>query len=508
MAELTTKYLDLYGLGKFWTKVKGYITSEVDKINLTASNNDKALRSYIESLNVNGVTVTSNKTADTLGTALSVVINDSHINLTDASKAALAAGKLVAVDGKGADYEAATTVEGGLVQLDKRMDAVENVFQTGVVNTFAVEVAHDTAESDTAKEWITASASGATGAVKLTIDDTAIDSKFEAIDQDIATLTANAGVTEIKVVDTNATGVNYVDVSFVGNKEGYTEGYQRGQMTITVNETALDTKIGALDTVDANEETSRVADEILLAGAKFTPGVDGNTGSWAAEGSPKYKSITELSNRLATIDTNVVTSVAEGTSKETYVKLDVANSAQSGDSAVTITIDDDLLKQKVTALETADSTEATARKAHDKALGGADWTEGTGWVGTSTSYHDITTLGQHMKLAEDKIDALSTATHFIGVSSTEITNDGTQNPTIGGEVVTPASGDVVIYGHKEFIYSASKWVELGDTTTENARIGALEGWVDGSYITDDEIEAMFADGWTLPARPAAPSTEE
>ena len=42
---------------------------------------------------------------------------------------------------------------------------------------------------------------------------------------------------------------------------------------------------------------------------------------------------------------------------------------------------------------------------------------------------------------------------FVGVSSTEITDGGTETPTIGGEQYTPAVGDLVFYGAKEFIYT-------------------------------------------------------
>ena len=131
----TNKYLDLTGLGRFWTKVKDYIATEINGLNTKVNNNDAAIRSYIESLKVNGQAVVKTP-AEGLGTALNVTIDSSHINLTETSKEALKAGNLVAVTGKGAAYEAAETVEGGLIQLDKRMDAVETVFETGVVNTF------------------------------------------------------------------------------------------------------------------------------------------------------------------------------------------------------------------------------------------------------------------------------------------------------------------------------------------------------------------------------------
>ena len=69
-------------------------------------------------------------------------------------------------------------------------------------------------------------------------------------------------------------------------------------------------------------------------------------------------------------------------------------------------------------------------------------------------------------LLEGKVAALASATHFIGVK--------TELPT------TAANGDICIVGNKEYIYSkptesaTGEWKELGDTTAEQARIGALE----------------------------------
>lgn len=73
-------------------------------------------------------------------------------------------------------------------------------------------------------------------------------------------------------------------------------------------------------------------------------------------------------------------------------------------------------------------------------------------------------------------NAIAGGTHFIGISTTAITNGGTEKPTIGGSQKTAANGDIVIYGNKEFIWNGSAWAELGDTTAESNRITALEKW--------------------------------
>ena len=58
---------------------------------------------------------------------------------------------------------------------------------------------------------------------------------------------------------------------------------------------------------------------------------------------------------------------------------------------------------------------------------------------------------------------LGNAIHFLGTSSTAITDGGAQKPTINNAEVTPAAGDVVLYGNQEFIYNSSNtWELFGD----------------------------------------------
>lgn len=272
-------------------------------------------------------------------------------------------------------------------------------------------------------------------------------------------------------------------------------------ITYTIDDTAVNTKFVGIDnkltelvTADTQEAGSRKLDVQLLAGDKYTAGTGGNVGSWAAEGSPKYKSITTLSNRLAAIDANLVTDIKEGNSKETYVTLSVTPStAVAGDHSITITIDDTALSQKVNSLETADTTETTARKATDALLAGNGWNKDTGVWTTIPAYATIAQLSQQMKAAEASINALSNAVQFLGVSSSTITNNGTQKPTIDGSVVSILdAGDVVFYETKEFIWDGAKWIELGDTTVENQRLAYLEGWITNNAITEAEITALFA----------------
>lgn len=72
--------------------------------------------------------------------------------------------------------------------------------------------------------------------------------------------------------------------------------------------------------------------------------------------------------------------------------------------------------------------------------------------------------------AREQIAALGSATSFIGETTTELTDESTTNPIIiDGVSVTAESGNIVIYGQKEFIFNGTKWIEFGDLSN----LGAL-----------------------------------
>lgn len=66
--------------------------------------------------------------------------------------------------------------------------------------------------------------------------------------------------------------------------------------------------------------------------------------------------------------------------------------------------------------------------------------------------------------ARSQISALvgGDAIVFKGVSSTALTDGGTQKPTVDGSQVNPTVGQLYFYGTQEFVWgSDSKWHELG-----------------------------------------------
>lgn len=69
-------------------------------------------------------------------------------------------------------------------------------------------------------------------------------------------------------------------------------------------------------------------------------------------------------------------------------------------------------------------------------------------------------------VAREMISGLSGAMHYLGTTTTSITDGASTNPiSIGGKSVTAKNGDVVIYSTREYVFSDSdsKWHEFGST---------------------------------------------
>lgn len=84
--------------------------------------------------------------------------------------------------------------------------------------------------------------------------------------------------------------------------------------------------------------------------------------------------------------------------------------------------------------------------------------------------------------ARSQIAALTggDAVVFIGVSSVELTDGGTQTPKVGGTDKTPAAGQLFFYGTEEFIWGTdNKWHALGSLDSLGAL--AYKDSATGSY---------------------------
>lgn len=93
-----------------------------------------------------------------------------------------------------------------------------------------------------------------------------------------------------------------------------------------------------------------------------------------------------------------------------------------------------------------------------------------------------------LTLTKSTLPDVSGAMRFIGISSTEITDQGVETPTIDGELVTPESGDVVLYEGLEFVWDGSKWNQLGDESSyalKTLTITAGDGLTGGGTLASD-----------------------
>lgn len=406
MANLTTKYLDLTGLTSFWGKIKSYVDSQDAKLwdaaKTKIDTDDAAVRSYIESLTINNIGLTSDKTADTEGTTLSVTITAGDINVAYN-------GEGTPTDEQGHPILTTVTIQDAIDSIDTRLDDVQSELEEGVVSGLIVDATHGE-YAEATKAWVDVTEVGTnnngtddvyqTGDIKIVVDDTAINDKFKEIDGEIAELEANAGVTNITVVDKNSdnyTGTDeetgevkkgFIEISLEATKakifgekpadmseEAWTEykkkfgDKSRGDIVITLDETVLDDKIDEIVTKVNDEIADRQADSLLLAGdgAEIVADKDSDdygklvwkTDEATGEAIVSYQNISAISARLGEIDENLVTKIEEGEdSKENYVSFTVtstdvetAGDKDKGDKSITLTIDDSSLTDYISTNE-------------------------------------------------------------------------------------------------------------------------------------------------------------
>lgn len=95
---------------------------------------------------------------------------------------------------------------------------------------------------------------------------------------------------------------------------------------------------------------------------------------------------------------------------------------------------------------------------------------------------DVATALQSAKdYVDQKTAGLTGAMHFAGTSTTDPTS--TTGPTVDGKAYTGKSGDVVLFGNKEFVYDGTLWKELGDEGSYALKSITINGQTLESNIT-------------------------
>ena len=118
--------------------------------------------------------------------------------------------------------------------------------------------------------------------------------------------------------------------------------------------------------------------------------------------------------------------------------------------------------------------------------------------GTNTTQIATTAF---VKTAVDSATAgLAGAMHYIGVTTTAITDGSTTSTiSINSENVTAATGDVVIYGSKEFVFNGTSWAELGDPSNYILKVTGETGEVP-KFDANGNLESTgFTLGMSVPA---------
>ena len=84
--------------------------------------------------------------------------------------------------------------------------------------------------------------------------------------------------------------------------------------------------------------------------------------------------------------------------------------------------------------------------------------------------------------AREQIEQIISYTGYIGVTTTPLTDGSTTNPIIvNGQPVTAASGNITIYGQKEFIFNGTAWQEFGDLSAIIDLLGEF------AYVDEGEV---------------------
>lgn len=162
-----------------------------------------------------------------------------------------------------------------------------------------------------------------------------------------------------------------------------------------------------------------------------------------------------------------------------YVKKD-------GDKVLSDNNYDNDSKAVVDGIEAKVAAEASradkAEKANASAISGLDGR-------LTTAEGTIKTQGNDIDSLKNKIVGLTGAMHFVGTSTTDPSAEA--GATVEGREKFE-SGDVCLYGTKEYVYDGKKWVELGDEGSHLTKTEAASTYATKKSVSDDITSAKTA----------------
>ena len=182
--------------------------------------------------------------------------------------------------------------------------------------------------------------------------------------------------------------------------------------------------------------------------------------------------VSALENQITTINGKLILATAEKDgfmSKEDFSKLAGIEAGAQANIIESVKVDGTALEvsDKSVNLDLASRLADYAKTAdvNTSLKGKADKTT------VETLSSKVTTNEQNIANITSQLSGLTGAMHFVGTSTT----DPAEGATISG-VEAFASGDVCLYGNKEYVLNGTSWIELGD---------------EGSYLTKTEASKTY-----------------
>lgn len=263
------------------------------------------------------------------------------------------------------------------------------------------------------------------------------------------TVSLNTGVAAGNIatfaIDTN----NYVTLQGIATSTFAAASHAHGSITsggaITGSGTALAS--GDYLVFADSSDSSKLKKSTITIGSATTTFLR-NDGTWAIPANTAQLKVSDTSNRKisTTESSDKYIQFTGGTNKIT-----VTDGTNSFDVAITPSISNNVTGSGLTAntiiLGNGSSSIKTSSKTIENSL-----TNDENKIPTSSAVYSA-------------ISGLSGAMHFIGTTTTELT-DGATTATLAGSGLSKTtgfvSGDVVIYDNKEFVWTGSAWEILGD----------------------------------------------
>lgn len=397
--------------GSISTKVNGYI------VNNAGTNNDAL---DIDASKVDSAYTVANTT--NLATVATVTAALDTLDVTEYAQASVSTSAFTVSGISETNGKIAVGANSVSLQLADSYDASTNKVATVATVTNAI-AALDT-QSDVQPVVYTAAVPGASGA-KLT---------FKGVSETDGVIAQGSGNTDLQFAEVATTGAAG-DVTTTAITDGDAQDPQTLYAAGNVQ--------GTLEAIarDLNAATAGAVNDVKIGTDSI---VTNHVANIATEGT--YDAST---NKIAT----------ESTVSDAIEALDVTEFALgSKDANNVITLKG--IKEDDGEIAAGTNT------SNDIVFAAVAATGAAGDVTYSNTSSGLTATNVQSAIDEldGAIDALSSATHFLGVSTTAITNGGSESPTIGGSTVTPSNGDIVIYQDKEFVYATAdnQWHELGD----------------------------------------------